>query len=170
MSAPMEQRVVIGRIMGVFGVLGWVRVMSHTEPRENILYYSRWQIRRGDSWQTVRLLEGRRQGKGVVASLEGLEDRDLARALVGCDIAIDRSELPVLPDDEYYWSDLQGLRVVTVDGVDLGTLDHLFETGANDVMVVRGDRERLIPMVFDQYVKRVDMDAGVVEVDWDPEF
>ncbi len=156
--------------MGVFGVQGWVRVMSHTEPRKNILAYSNWQIRRGESWQTLKLLEGRLQGKGVVVRLEGLDDRDVARGLVGCDIAINRDELPPLADDEYYWSDLQGFDVVTTDGVVLGQVDHLFETGANDVLVVRGDREHLIPMVFEQYVKDVDLDAGRIEVDWDPEF
>lgn len=156
--------------MGVFGVRGWVRVMSHTEPRENILTYPNWQVRRGESWQTLRLLEGRLQGKGVVVSLEGLEDRDIAHGLIGCDVAVHRDELQPLADNEFYWSDLQGFDVVTTDGVTLGQVDRLFETGANDVLVVRGEREHLIPMVFEQYVMDVDLDAGRIEVDWDPEF
>lgn len=160
----------IGRITGIYGVKGWVKIRSHTEPRDNILNYPRWLVWRDGQWKEMFPVEGRMQGKGVVAALQGVGDRDQAREYMGADIALPRDELPPLPADEYYWADLEGLEVITVDGVSLGRLDHLMETGANDVMVVRGERERLIPMVFGQYVTRVDLELGLIEVDWDPDF
>lgn len=165
-----DRLIIIGRIAGVHGVKGWMKIRSHTAPRENILTYPLWRVRQAGQWREMALVEGRPQGKGVVASLEGIDDREQARAFMGSDIAVPRNELPPLPEDEYYWADLEGLRVITVDGVDLGRVDHLIETGANDVMIVRGDRERLIPMVVGQYVTRVDLNAGLMEVDWDPDF
>lgn len=162
----------VGRISGVYGVRGWVRIYSHMTPRDEILGYTDWYLRRGDEpWRSIRMLEGRQQGKGIVARLEGVNDRDTAHALIATDIAIDRDALPPPEPGTYYWADLEGAQVVTIDGVALGTLDHLFETGANDVMVVRGeDRERLIPFVVDQVVKEVDLGTRVVRVDWDPDF
>ena len=167
-----EQRfVTLGRISGVHGVKGWVRVHSDTSPRENIVSYSPWYLVRGD-WQEKRKIKsGRRQGKSVVAKLAGCNDRDAAGELVGAEIRIPRAALPEteLPG-EYYWADLVGLRVETVEGVDLGRIDHLFETGSNDVIVVQGDRERLIPYIWEQVVQTVDIEAGLMRVDWDPDF
>ncbi|MEX0731651.1 MAG: ribosome maturation factor RimM [Aquisalimonadaceae bacterium] len=162
--------ITIGRISGIHGVAGWVKIRSDTQPRDNILTYPRWLVRREGQWQEMVLVEGRMQGKGIVAALQGVNDREQARELMGADIALPRDALPPLPEGEYYWADLEGLEVITVDGVALGRLHHLIETGANDVMVVRGDRERLIPMVIGQYVTRVDLAQGLIEVDWDPDF
>jgi len=161
--------VTIGCITGVFGVRGWVKVRSYTEPRENILGYSRWLVRRDGHWRPMELVEGRLQGKGVVASLEGVHDREQALGLMGADIALPREDLPPLPEGEYYWADLEGLEVVTTQGVSLGHVDHLLATGANDVLVVIGERERMIPMAA-PYVTHVDLERGRIEVDWDPEF
>ncbi len=162
--------VVLGRIAGVFGVKGWVKVYSHTDPLENILGYSPWLLREASGWREYRLAEGKRHGKGLVARLEGFEDRDQASRLNGCDICVPRDRLPTLDDGDYYWSDLEGLRVQTLEGVDLGTVSHLFDTGANDVLVVKGDKERLLPYDWGQVVKRVDLEAGLIQVDWDPDF
>ena len=172
-KAPTERdagMVMLGRIAGVFGVRGWVKVFSYTEPRDNILTYSPWFIREQGCWRERRLLDGKPHGKGIIALLKGCGDRDQAALLAGCDIAIERSRLPELERDDYYWSDLQGLRVQTLEGVELGVIGHLFETGANDVMVVEGERERLIPYLWQQVVKRVDLEAGLILVDWDPDF
>ena len=126
-------------------------------------------------WQAGRLLDGRSHGKVIVASLEGYVDRDQAAALVGTDIGIAMTELPSLPEGEYYWAQLQGLRVRDLAGIDLGVVSHLLETGANDVMVVvpepsnaegKANPDRLIPYT-PQVVNRVDLDAGVIVVDWD---
>lgn len=163
-------KVVLGRVSGLFGVRGWVKVYSHTEPRENIAGYSDWYLRCDGDWQPARVEQGRRHGKGVVVKLVGIEDRDQAAGLIDCDIAIDRDQLPPLPPGEYYWTDLEGLRVVTLEGTELGRVSHLFATGANDVMVVTGERERLLPFVQPDIIRRVDPEQGLIEVDWDPEF
>jgi 16S rRNA processing protein RimM len=167
-----EQRfVTLGRIAGVHGVQGWVRVHSDTSPRENIVNYSPWHLIREGRRESRKVNAGRRQGKAVVAKLEGCNDRDAAEELVGALISIPRSALPdTTVPGEYYWADLVGLRVETVDGVELGRIEQLFETGSNDVIVVQGDKERLVPYIWEQVVREVDLEAGVMRVDWDPEF
>ncbi len=162
--------VVLGRVSGLHGVRGWFKVHSHTRPREGILDYPRWFLREGGQWVSRQLRDGRRHGKTVLAAAEAIEDRDEAARLLNAEIAVPREELPELPAGEYYWVDLIGLSVRTVDGVDLGRVDQLVETGANDVLVVHGDRERLIPFVQGRHVIEVDLDAGEMVVDWDPEF
>lgn len=162
--------VIIGRIVGLYGVKGWLRVHAYTSPIQNILGYQPWQIGSDHRWEEHRLEQGKTHGKGLVVKLAGMDDRDQAAALQQQDIAIAREQLPPLAGDSYYWTDLEGLKVQTLKGAVLGTLDHLFETGANDVMVVKGERERLIPWIRGQVVMKVDMKAGCIEVDWDPEF
>ncbi|HUO82751.1 MAG TPA: ribosome maturation factor RimM [Gammaproteobacteria bacterium] len=168
--ADTERRVVLGTIAGVYGVKGWIRVHSATEPRERILDYGPWQIGRRGSWREQALEAGRRHGGGVIAKLAGVDDRDAAAALVGAEIAVPRSRLPAGGADEYYWVDLVGLEVVTAQGVALGHVDRLLATGANDVLVVKNGRERLIPFLRGSVIRSVDLEAGVIEVDWDPDF
>lgn len=170
MAVAPDELLTLGEVSGVYGVHGWVRVYSYTDPIENILDYSRWHVHQRGNWQVYRVLSGRRQGKGLVAALEGIGDRDEAQTFIGAEIAVPRAELPTLPEGEYYWADLEGLQVETVAGEPLGAVDHLFATGANDVLVVSGERERLIPFVMEQVVQSVDLEAGVIRVDWDPEF
>lgn len=167
-----EQRfVTLGRISGVHGVQGWVRVHSDTSPRENIVNYSPWHLVREGRRETWKVNSGRRQGKAVAAKLAGCNDRNAAEDLIGALITVPRSVLPATTvPGEYYWADLIGLSVETVDGVPLGRIEHLFETGSNDVIVVKGDRERLVPYIWEQVVREVDLEAGVMRVDWDPEF
>lgn len=166
-----RERVILGRIAGVYGVRGWVKVFSETKPRENIFNYSPWQINLNGAWQSVEVVEGKPHGKGLIAQLTSYDDREQARQLVGAEIAVDKEQLPAAEEGEYYWADLVGLKVVTLDGMELGRVDHLLETGANDVLVVvESERERLIPFVQGQYIHQVDLQAGVIRVDWDPEF
>lgn len=160
----------IGKIAGVFGVKGAVKVFSYTEPRENILKYPVWHLKKGTDNKEVRLLSGQRQGKSVVVRLGGVIERDQAAELNGWEILIERSQLPPVAEGEYYWADLEGLSVVTTQGVDLGIVDYLLETGANDVLVVKSERERLIPFLRDQTIKLVDLSQGKIVVDWDPDF
>ncbi len=169
--ADQQKSILLGRFLGAFGVRGQVKVESWTEPRESIFRYQPWTLR--DAAGASRELEGARgkaSGKHLVATLPGVEDRDAAEALRGIEILVPRSALPPPSAGEFYWVDLEGLRVVNVDGTDFGTVSHLFSTGANDVLVARGDRERLIPFVEPDFVRSVDFDAGLVTVDWDPEF
>lgn len=162
--------VIVGRISGVYGTRGWVRIYSYTEPRENIVSYQPWYLRKGGDWRQAEIAEGHQQGKGVVARLAECDDRDQAYALIGSEIAVRRDQLPATAPGEYYWSELQGLEVLTAEGVSLGRVDHLLETGANDVLVVKGDRERLIPFVMDEVVLEVDLEQRVLRVDWDKDF
>lgn len=164
------RRVVVGQVSGLFGVRGWVRVYSHTEPRDNILRLSPWYLGEGGDWTPYRLIEGRPHAKGIVARLEGCTDREGAALVVGRQIAVDRAQLPSPADDEFYWADLEGLRVLNLEGLDLGVVDHLFATGANDVLVVRGERERLIPFIWDDVVREVSFDGRLMRVDWDADF
>ena len=168
-SAAERDLVKLGRISGLFGICGWVKVFSDTSPRSNILNYSCWHLCVAGEWTEHRLVEGRAQGKGVVALLQGFQDRDQAAELVGAEIAVPRDQLPPASAGEYYWTDLVGSRVTTLEGVDLGRLESLFSTGSNDVMVVKGDRERLIPFIHGT-VLEVDLIQGSISVDWDPEF
>jgi 16S rRNA processing protein RimM len=168
MISPTDRRVTVGRVVGLFGVRGWVKVFSHTRPREAILEYSPWYIEHDGAWRAVDVAEGRAHGRGIVARLEGYGERDQAASLIGADVAVMLSQLPAAADDEYYWAQLEGLRVVNLAGQELGYVSHLFETGANDVLVVRGARERLIPFAKG-VVQRVDLAAGAICVDWNPE-
>lgn len=173
-TAP-DRYVVLGRVNGLFGVSGWIKVYSHTRPADAILDYERWWIGHEGDRHAFQVIDGRVQGKTLIAQLadrdgQALPDRDAAVELLDLDIAVDRGDMPDPEPGEYYWFDLVGLNVVTVGDVELGRVAAMMETGANDVLVVRGDRERLIPMVIDEVVKNVDLDAGTLHVDWDPEF
>lgn len=159
----------IGHIIGAQGINGWVKVFSDTSPRENILNYSPWKIQMGDRLETVGF-HGRLQGKNVVAKLAGIEDREAASQLSGSKICILAQQLPKLDKGEYYWSDLIGLEVESLKAEPLGTIESMMETGANDVMVLQGDRERLIPFVMEDVVKDIDLDNRRLVVDWKPDY
>ncbi len=163
----MADPVILGRITGIFGVRGWVKVFSYTEPREAVLDYGRWLLSKDGGWREAKLAEGKRHGKTVIARIEGVNDRDEAETLIGIDIGVPREELPEAEAGQYYWADLEGLEVVRRDGSRVGTVAELLETGANDVMVVRGEREILIPFVMDRVIVDVDLAEGVITVDWD---
>ncbi len=163
-----EKQVVVGYISAVHGVKGWVKVHSWTRPMEAIFNYQPWNLEKEQS--QFNSIDGRKQGKGLVALLPGVEDRDRAAELVGQQIRVGRDQLPATAADEYYWTDLEGLEVQTLRGEVLGRVDRLLETGANDVLVIRGEREHLVPFVQGQYVTRIDLAAKLITVDWDAEF
>jgi 16S rRNA processing protein RimM len=167
-TARERKLVPLGHIAGVHGIQGWVKVHSLTEPREAIFEYQPWLM--GESLEAVRVIQGKKHGNRLIALLENADNREQAEALVNQQIAVYRDQFPELPRGEFYWADLLGLEVRLEDGRELGTIQQMLATGANDVMVVRGERERLIPFIIGQYVKRVDLAGGVVTVDWDPEF
>ena len=166
----MPPGIVVGRIAGVYGVRGWVRLQSFTEPEDELLSYAPLLIGDGSAARTYEVVENKRHGKGFIVRLSGISDRDQALALVGRDIRVDRSVLVDPEPGTYYWADLEGLRVRSVEGAELGRVAELMATGANDVLVVEGERRRLIPFVPDQVVKTVDLDSGLIVVDWDPAF
>lgn len=170
----------LGRIGGTYGVRGWLKVWSFTEPAESILEYPVWRIGIGSGWESHRIDAARPHGKGFIVHLPGYDDRDAAARFVQAEIAVARTELPEPEPGEYYWTELEGMRVHALRGdgsrVLLGTVDHLLETGANDVLVVHGctgsidSRERLIPWVPDEVIVEVDRGRREMLVDWDPDF
>ncbi|MCI0733318.1 MAG: ribosome maturation factor RimM [Methylococcaceae bacterium] len=155
---------------GVFGIKGWIKVYSFTEPTDNILRYGSWLLGANDQPERFLVEDGGWHGKTIVAKLRGIDTRDAAAKVVGCGIFVERAELPELPENEFYWADLVGLHVFNEDGVCFGVVDSLMETGANDVLLVRGDRERLIPFVHKQIVKSVDIKNRRLVVVWDSDF
>ena len=169
MSQSDDDLISLGHILGVHGVKGQVKVFSNTSPRENIINYSPWIVRHAGVEYVTRVT-GRRQGKNVIAQLDCISDREQAEQFNGADILIYRHQLPELPEDEYYWSQLTGLEVINLEGDVLGNVDHMIETGANDVMVVQGDRERLIPFVMGDVVKSVDLAQQKINVDWKEDY
>ena len=163
-------RIVLGRVTGPFGVRGWVKVASFTEPREQILEYPRWRAERPDgSGRDLRPAEGKAHGKGLVVRLEGIEDRDAAIALGKPELWVERGELPALRPGEHYQADLVGYEVVNLQGAHLGRVDHFLDLPANPVMVVVGERERWVPVGKGQRLE-VDAAARRIIVDWDAEF
>mgnify|MGYP006269129507 CR=1 FL=1 len=161
----------MGHLSGLHGVQGAFKVFSHTRPRDNICSYRQWWLgcAGATAWEPREVRSARAQGPRIVATLEGVSDRDSAAALVGARIAVARSALPPPAPGEYYWADLIGLSVVTPDGEPLGTVRELFELPANDVLVVaHAGGERLIPFVTGATVREVDLDAGRLVADWDP--
>ncbi len=167
---PVDDELIrVGRILGAQGIKGWVKVYSHTSPRENIVNYGPWLLERDGRREWIDV-SGRLQGRHVVAKLDGVDDRNQAEALAGCELYISARQLPRLPAGDYYWSDLIGLEVETLRAEPLGVIESMLETGADDVMVLAGDRERLIPFVIDEIVREIDLEARRMVVDWSPEF
>ena len=170
-----EDLIVLGKITSVHGVRGEVKIYSFTDPIDNLLDYNPWTLKREGEVKQVELVSGRLQGKILVAKLKGLDDREVARTYAGFDICVPRALLPDLEDGEFYWHQLEGLKVIDLQGQLLGRLDHLLETGSNDVMVVKpcpgslDDRERLLPYT-EQCVQQIDLAAGEMRVDWDADF
>lgn len=163
-------RIVLGRVTGPFGVRGWVKVASFTEPREQILEYAHWRAESADgATRELRPLEGRAHGKGLVVRLEGIDDRTAAVALGRPELWVERAELPALPPGEHYRADLVGFEVVNLQGVRLGRVEGFLDLPANPVMIVAGDRERWLPVGPGQMLK-VDAAEGRITVDWDAEF
>ena len=157
--------VVMGRVAAPHGVLGWVRVRPFTQESDGLARYREWWIGSAQGWSRW-VLEGLEvQRRGLVAKLQGCDDRNAAERLVRLEVAVPREALPENDAGSYYWTDLLGLEVENRRGERLGTVESMIETGANDVLVVRGERERLIPFV-EQVIVDVDLQRGRIEVDW----
>ncbi len=174
------KRITLGSIVAVYGVTGWVKVYSHTNPMDNILNYRHWVISRNGRIETVEIDQGRRHGKGLVAHIVGCDDRESARNYCNSEIMINASDMPPTTDEEVYWHQLEGLNVFSRNGANdnvlLGKVSHLMETGANDVLVIapsKGSidkRERLVPWLVTQVVLDVNPEKGFIRIDWDPEY
>ena len=163
--------IVLGRIVAPFGVKGWLRVHPFGDDPEAWRAMPSWWLSAdaeapAERWRAAALESVKRHGDGIVAKLEGVDDRDAAEALDGCFIGAPRDALPATSAEEYYWADLVGLEVVNVQEQSLGRVESLIETGANQVLVVKdGERERLLPFVA-QVVKAVDLAGRRIRVEW----
>lgn len=165
-STPPDDLVVMGHVSGAFGILGWISLVVHTEYLDSLLGYDVWWLGREAQWYPRRLIDGKVHGKKLVAQLEDILDRDVARMLKGCQVAVPRSMMPVLTADEFYWTDLEGLFVRNLQGEELGQVKRLFATGAHDMLVVKADDvERILPFTA-TVVLQVDLGARLITVDW----
>ena len=167
--------ILLGSISGVHGLKGWLKIFSHTSPRLKITEYSRWFLKKdGEDWKAYDVTQGRAQGKNIIVRLHGVDSRDQVEALVGSQVAVHIEQLETLTDGEYYWKDLLGIGVETTEGVSLGKLDWIFNSGGNDVLVVKESgvekKERMLPFLFGEVVLSIDLGESRMIVDWDPAF
>ncbi len=169
MMPEQDDLLEVGHITGVHGIKGWIKLYSNTIPREQILTLKPWLLEVNGELIEFSV-KGKVQGKLVLAHLKGCDDRNTALEYINCKIYIKSDQLPSLDDGDFYWSDLEGLKVNTLSGEELGVVDHLLETGANDVLVVEGEKQHLIPFVKDQIVRKIDLDEGIIQVDWQADY
>jgi len=169
-SADPAALVRLGEVCGVHGIKGWVKVRSFTEPRSNLIAYRDWLLETGGQRRSVHVEDAALAGRNVIAKLEGVDAPELARELVGSIVLVRRAEMPRCAPGEFYWADLEGLEVRSLAGIVLGKVARLIATGANDVIVLAGREGRMIPFIADRIVRQVDLEAGVIVVDWDASF
>lgn len=162
--------ITVGKIEASFGVQGWLKVRSYTDPITNLFRYSPWQLRKNGQVIEAELEKTKKQHKSLIAKFKNIDTPEIAANLTGSEIFVPRSILPDLPENEFYWSDLEGLKVVNLEGIELGTVSQLMATGANDVLIVTGDKKRLIPFVMERHIKSIDLANQTIVVDWDAEF
>ena len=173
-----QQRIeVVGKLGSTYGIRGWLRVYSSTEYAESIFDYQPWFLKIKGQWQPTELESWKHHNHELIAKLKNVNDRETAQSLANVEIGVDLSVFPQLEEGDYYWHDLIGCDVVNLEGYAMGTVTEMMETGSNDVLVVRanskdafGKQERLIPFLYEQVVKRVDLTTKVIKVDWDAGF
>ena len=163
----------MGRVTAPFGVQGWIKIYALTAQPGNLRDYPVWWLARDGDWREMRVAAAKVHGNTLVARFEGVEDREAAVALKGLEVAVPRSQLPDAEENEFYWADLIGLKVVNREQHEFGHVARIVQTGANDVLVVAGgnrnERETLIPFIADA-IKEVDLAAGVISVDWGKDY
>lgn len=170
-----DKRIILGKVTGYYGVKGWVKLFSYTEPRDNIVAYHSLQIKLKGDWQNIILDTGKPHGKGVIAHFSGYDTREETAHLLGAELAISNTHLKSLGKNDYYWHDLIGLQVKNLDGFVFGKVKQIIETAAHDVLLIQPEQnepgnEILLPFVLEHYIVRIDLDKGVIQVDWQPEW
>ena len=175
--SKQDEKIVMGKFGATYGIRGWLKVFSYTDNAESIFDYSPWYVNQKGKWVEFKVESWKRHNKGMVCKLEGFEVREDAHLLTNFEIAIDPASLPELSEEEFYWRVLFGMQVVTTIGYELGVVTDMLETGSNDVLVIKanlkdafGQKERLVPYLEEQVIKKVDREAQRIEVDWDPGF
>ncbi|MDP8185217.1 ribosome maturation factor RimM [Phocoenobacter skyensis] len=173
-----EQKITaVGKLGSTYGIRGWLRLYSSTEQQESIFDYQPWFLKVKEQWQPVELESWRYHKNDLIVKLKGTEERESAQLLTNAEIGVDLSVFPQLEEDDFYWHDLIGCEVVNTSDYQMGTVAEIMETGSNDVLVVKakskdafGKQERLIPFLYEQVVKRVDLTTKIIEVEWDAGF
>lgn len=161
-----QQWVAMGYIKGVFGVKGWLKIAANTEYTDSLLDYPEWLLSKDGKTLTVNIEAGKLVGDELQVKIEGINDRDQAFQLRGYTIEIPREEFAPTEDDEYYWADLVGMQVINKEGINLGTIKNLMETGANDVLIINGEHGQILIPFVSQYVENVDTESKTITVDW----
>ncbi|HEX4376430.1 MAG TPA: ribosome maturation factor RimM [Steroidobacteraceae bacterium] len=163
----------MGRIGGPHGIRGALKVQSFADPPESLLQYRSWHLRRADGGEEpYEVLQSQWDGHALRVELEGIRDRDAAALLCNREILIERERLPAPAPGEFFRDDLQGFAVCNVEGVTLGTLLHFLDAPAGALMVVSGDggtTERWLPAT-PPFIRRVDPQRRVIEIDWPADF
>lgn len=163
--------IIMGRVAGAQGILGWVKLKTYTEFMDGLIEFPVWWL--GDEkhpWREVAVEKFAVQSKGLIAKFPGCNDRNAAEKYKGLLVAVPRSSLPKQHKDEYYWSDLIGMEVVNLAGERLGVADNLLETGANDVLCVQGEGDEILIPFIAQVIRQVDLDKKVIRVDWQADY
>ena len=163
-----DKKIYLGRITGVHGIKGWLKIQSFSSPPENILNYPIWIINHQGEEDFYSIEQGRKQNNKIVVKLEKIDDRNTAESLINSKIQIQRSDLPKLSNENYYWSDLVGLSVLSSEEKVIGKIESLIETGANDVMVINAlkDERILVPFVMHEIIKEVNVELNYIKIDW----
>ncbi|CAN5416919.1 ribosome maturation factor RimM [soil metagenome] len=171
MQDATTKYVILGHVSKSHGIQGWVNIVSYTQPAESILQYQPWLLQLKNNWQTAVVINSRVHAKGVMVQFEDCNDRNQADTYHGAVIAVPREQLPILENNnEFYWDDLVGLTVITTEGIELGKVSYILETGSNDVLVIQGGKERMIPYLPDEVIQEVNLTSKQIIVAWDPEF
>ena len=161
----VKQPLIVGRFGKTFGVQGWIKLQSFTTPTDNILKYQPWYIKKRRGWQILEITGSDFKGETIIIKLPGCNDPETAKRYTNCQIAVDRSQLPEIDENEHYWADLIGMSVVTTKGIKLGIVNSLLETGANDVLVIKGKEEFLLPYVK-EIIKNINKNTKTITVEW----
>ncbi len=165
-----EDKIIIAKVGAPHGVKGWVKLNSFTTDPSKVFDYLPWQIKHAKAWQSIDIADYKVSAKNIVIRFTDCDDRDKAQSYTNLELAIDKSQLPKAAEGEYYWHDLEGLTVTNLQDQLLGKVSHLLATGANDVMVVAGQKRHLIPFIKDQVIKNIDLATQAMVVDWDADF
>lgn len=165
----LNEPVILAKITGHYGVKGWLKIFSYTDPQTAILNYQKFLIYKHGYWENILISEAKKHGKKIIVKIEGIDDREIAEDFIGLKIGIFREKLPTLEGDQYYWADLEGLKVIDSAGKLLGKVSYILKTGANDVLVVQeenAEKEILIPFVFGNVILDVNLSESEIKVDW----
>lgn len=165
-NAGHDDYIIVGKIGSTYGIKGWLKIYSYTDPIANISEFNPWYLENGNQWEPIEINDSREHGKCIVAKLKGQNTPEQARLLTGKKIAVKRSQLPGLEKNEYYWSDLEGLTVIDQNNKTLGHIAYLIETGSNDVLVVKGEKEMAIPYIS-RVIRNIDLKTRTMHVEWE---